>query len=801
MKHASTRTIRFTRKPLAAAVALAIAAPGLAVAEPLLQVPLYGNADMTRYSTNNVELGVMYNSDDSYKFGEFTGLNEDGLYAIGNFNVQKNFGGDDRNYIDASGWNLGLDSRQIAGEVGTQGKYYVNVGYDQLTRYQFDDTRFIHDGLGGSLLTLPAAFPGTGNPPAAAAVDPFLKPYNIEQERDVLKLGGGFFLGSNWKFDLNYRQDKRDGTRLIGSVIGNSGGNPRAAILPYELNDKTDQLEFTASYFTPKAQLNLSYYYSKYSNDAGCSTPGNLVPGSGSCLTWQNPYLGAGGPWGGSNAVVGYPAATGFGRLGLAPDNDYHQFQATGGWNFSSTTRMNATLAYGWAKQDEAFSPYTVNPALATPVPLPRASLDGEIKNTLFDVNLITRPLPKMTLKANYHYNQHDNNTPQASYLYVGGDSQPQKAAIDARINLPPGSKENKFKLDGDYEIMPRTLLRAWYEYKKVDYEEASEELRSDTDNNQFAVELRRVASEMFTGSVRYQYDRRRGSDFDQNRPYRASYTAAAVAASRFDNLPTLRQYYVADYDQDTIKAMGMFMPMDTVSLQASVDWYSRDYKGPDCGGPADQAPLSTPTVVVPGAAFPAECLGLQEADGQSYTLDAQWTPLPGVSTFAFYTYADTKNKQYSRSYNGNPLATKVTQSTDPTRNWNADLKYEDNTVGLGASYQPDHKKWELGVQYIYSEGKSKTSLAAGTAITPAGGIVQPPDAKSELNTFQIFGKYRYSKNILVRANYWYEKLDWSDWAYDNATATSAQRVILTGQGTPDYDNHVFGISVAYENW
>ena len=45
---------RFTVKPLAVAVAVAMFAPAISSAEPHFQVPLYRGADMTRYSTNYI---------------------------------------------------------------------------------------------------------------------------------------------------------------------------------------------------------------------------------------------------------------------------------------------------------------------------------------------------------------------------------------------------------------------------------------------------------------------------------------------------------------------------------------------------------------------------------------------------------------------------------------------------------------------------------------------------------------------------------------------------------------------------
>ena len=83
--HASNRLFRV--HALAAGIAAALAVPTIA-AEPLFQVPLYGNADMTRYETNNVELGIGYPdiSGSKYKFGEWNGLFREDPFAIANLN-------------------------------------------------------------------------------------------------------------------------------------------------------------------------------------------------------------------------------------------------------------------------------------------------------------------------------------------------------------------------------------------------------------------------------------------------------------------------------------------------------------------------------------------------------------------------------------------------------------------------------------------------------------------------------------------------------------------------------------------
>ncbi len=778
--------------PIAAAVALVLAAPA-AMAEPMFQIPLYKGADMSRYDRNMVELGLGYSDEDSYKFGEYTGLEDKGAFVIGNFNLGKRLAGD-ANYVQASGWNLGLPSRQLGAVGGTQGRWFLSGNFDQFRRYQYDDTRFIHQGLGGDRLTLPPGFPGisagTSQPPSNInTINAFLRDFDIKQDRDIWRFGGGLNIAPNIDVSINYRQDDRDGTRLIGAVMGNTGGNPRSAILPYQLNDTTKQVEAAVRWTGVQGQLNLSYWYSRYDNDANS-------------LTWQNPYATIGG-WAGNS---GFP--TGFGRLGLMPSNDYHQVQASGGWNFTRNTRLTSTFQYGVAKQNEEFLPYTINgpaaPGLPTQTPgttltvptaLPASSLNGEIKNTLFDIGLSSRLLPKLTVRANYLYNERDNKTPQNWYSYVGGDTTVQTPipvganpetinSSRVRYNLIPGTKENRFKLDGDYEVFRRTLLRAFYQYQKIDYEVASEELRTDTKNDRYGAELRHYANEYVTGALRYQRDERRGSDFVNARPYQASYTNAFVAATPFDNLPTLRQYYVADYNQNLIRATGTLMPMDTVNLTATVDWYERKYRGPDCGGPQDQV---NPTVVIP-----SECLGLQEAKGQSYTLDASWTPVDGFSAFAFYTRSTFDTDQTSRQWNTAALA------ANPARNWAASLENSDDTFGVGGRFSPADRRWDLGAQLIYNDGTAKTSVGGPVVPATAAGV---PDVNYKLTTFQIFGKWRYSKNIAFRANYWYERLRSDDWAYDNAAPWSSNNVLLTGQQSQEYSAHVIGFSVAYENW
>jgi MtrB/PioB family decaheme-associated outer membrane protein len=793
----------FRTRPLAAAIALALAAP--VMAEPLFQVPLYGNADMTRYETNNVEIGIAGADVNGarYKFGEWNGLFRDDAFAIANFNWLSRDTTSGR-YASAFGWNLGVPTRQIGAATGKQGLWGISAEFDEITHAQTDQASFIFNGLGSDRLTLPAGFPGVtaGNsqPPSnAAAINAFERSgFGVKTDRDIYKLAGNLTLGNGFEATANFRYDQRDGTRITGAVMGNSGGNPRSVLVPYAIDDNTTQLEAALNYYSRDLQFTLSYWYSKYRNDQDS-------------FTWQNPYAAISG-WEGP-AGVGFP--TGFGRMALPPDNDFNQIQATAGYNFNPTTRLTATYQYGVARQNDLFLPMTINvaplvtPGLATPFPMPADSLDGKIKNTLVDVAFTARPLDRLALRLDYHYTDHDNTTPDRIFVYTPGDTLSQviipngKTPEDVnsnfiRTNPIPGITENKFTADADYRLMRGLTLRGFYEYRKTDYKPAEDELRADTHLNEIGAELKFRGNPVVNGFVKYMHDERRGSDFSTNRPYAAMVTLPTLVFNNFDTNPTMRQFFVADYDQDRIKAQATVTPGESpFSVQLMGDWWKRVYKGPNCGGANDQLLLNqTPPIV-----FPNECLGLRDAQGQSYTVDGQYATGNGVSLYAFVTWSRYDTNQLGRSFSGVSQGTApatMGQSADTNRDWIADSRTTDTAIGAGLDWKPEGKPYSAGIQYLYNDGTTRISESAGSALAAPLPI---PDVKNKLHSLQLFGRWQYSKNLLFRANYWFQRYRSQDFAYDNASPTSSNNVLLTGQPSPSYTAHVFGVSVAYTNW
>src|SRR5581483_2698987 len=108
--------------------------------------------------TSTVELGVGYVTQDSFKFGEYNGLEDKGLFAIGNFDLRGGAPYDSPGTFRwrAFGTNVGLENRTLGGEIANQGTYRFRYTYDELRRNQYDNYQTFYRGAGGTTLDIPA---------------------------------------------------------------------------------------------------------------------------------------------------------------------------------------------------------------------------------------------------------------------------------------------------------------------------------------------------------------------------------------------------------------------------------------------------------------------------------------------------------------------------------------------------------------------------------------------------------------------------------------------------------------------
>lgn len=723
-----------------------------------------------------LEAGVGYVNRDSYKFGDYTGLNKKGAYFIGNAEVSRKDAHDTGagHYWDLKGTDLGLTSRNVQGEAGIQGSGKMWFEYDELPKFQTDTARTIFNGAGTTNLTLPSTWVADQTTAGMTALNSSLQDLNVKHDRRNYHVGFSKLFASRWELKTKYQREIKEGTRIAGAVIGASGGFPRTVLIPEPIDYVTDQWDVGLGFTGEKGQFHVGYYASLF-NDRNDS------------LTWQNPYarlmnVAAGNEW---PDGVGYPG--GKGRLGLPPDNQFHQLNFTGGYSLTGHTRVTAHGSLGRMTQDETFLPYSVNPVTIT-TPMPRSSLDGKINTALVNLGLTSNPLPKLHVDAHYRFDNRSNKTPMAQYLYVGGDAalstgdggsptQPAIATTNARTNLSPSLRQHQVKLEAGYDIFKRTVLQGGYVYDQIN--RTFSEVKQ-TREHTYNLKLKHTLSEYFTGGAHFAHIRRHASTYQDTLPYRESYSSQYITSitpvNRYDNHPLVRRFYIAEKRRNQWGLFAGITPCDKVQFNLAADVNDDNY--------------------------PQSVMGLKKRKGQAYSGDITLTPTDKITAYTFYTHEHTRSDQNGRAYTGtagSEATSKLVTAWDPTRNWSAKLRDTINTAGLGLKFTPS-QKWEAGAEYVYSRSRGNISIWKGTGIIPPPALPLPT-LTTQSNGIKANLTYKAKDNLSVKFHYGFERLRSRDWALDDVPIAllTTQNVITVLQKSHRYAISTFGLSLRYE--
>jgi len=417
--------------------------------------PAYGqeDEDLRRLTKpqSTVEAGVGVVSDDNLRFGQYTGLHEEGAYLL--------LGADVNRRNDATGtWlrlrgrNLGLDSRDLRFEHERQGNWGYFIDFSQTPRFS---PYIVNTTLGG----IKGQVQQEGAVPA--------RDLRLETRRDTLTFGVKKQLGSGFDAGATFRNEQKNGTRLYGTASGRFSVDP----IDYD----TNQVEGTVGYTDERLQLVLGYYGTAFNN-------------ANKSLTLLN--------------NVGAPVGTT--PVALPPDNQSHQLSLAGGYSLTQTTRAMFKAAYGRITQEDQF--------FTTPLAsVPRSDLGGRINTTLLQAGVSSRPLPRLGLRADLRYEERDDNTPIFVYTTPGlttthnGQNEPRSfknmiGKLEASYALPAS-----FRLTGGLEREDRK--RNTSPVRSVSH-------RDETEETSYKLDLRRSLSETVNGAVSFVHSEREGSDW-----------------------------------------------------------------------------------------------------------------------------------------------------------------------------------------------------------------------------------------------------------------------------------------------
>jgi MtrB/PioB family decaheme-associated outer membrane protein len=392
---------------------------------------------------------------------------------------------------------------------------------------------------------------------------------------------------------------------------------------------------------------------------------------------------------------------------------------------------------------------------------LPRSSLDGEINNTVGNIELFTRPAKAVEVRARYRYTDRDNDTSRNQYVYVRGDAEDQQIGgtqINYRTNTPYSYREHLVGGDVGYRFRSGTKATVGYDYRSID---RSFEARAENTEHTGRIDLRHRFTDTLSGSADYARTWRDGSAYDNSRVLLGSYSATYIESlgdAPFINHPLTRAYYLADMVGDKASLRLTYAPTTALTVGARASYKHNDYDDTE--------------------------VGLTDVEGWGAGLDATYLLNPDLSLTGYYTYDARESDQAGWSFEGD--ANQLAQAGDPTRRWVVENEDRVHTLGLGLGWQV-RKGLKLSADYSYTDARTETTTASGGAF-PAGDF---PDLKTRIHRLQSDLDYELTDQWSLGLTYLYEGVSGSDWQSDGVAADTIGRVLSLEQLDPDYDNHL----------
>ena len=462
-----------------------------------------------------VEAGIGHVSRDNGRFGQYSGLRDEGVYGLFDVNLVNR---DDATgaWFLVNGRDLGLTSRELRLEHSRQGDWGYFLDYRQIPRYEPYTANTAVGGVGSPALVVPST-PTAGSPT------------QLQTERDIIGLGASKSLSDTVSVQLRFHNETKNGERIFArGTTGTSGGLSVMQFTPEPIDSSTRQIEATVDYAGKQLQLSGGYYGTAYNN--------------------HNPRL----------DITEAGAATGlsgFTPIALPPDNQSHQIFMAGGYSLSATTRATFKAAYARATQNDSF---------ILPSSTGRTDLGGRVDTTSLQAGISARPISKLTLLANLRYEDRDDKTPVVDYFPVTtgttftGENEPRSikttnGKVEAGYALP-----HEFRVTGGVD----------YEEKKRNFSAVrAVSAREQTEETAYRLGVRRPLGETVTGSFTFIHSNRTGSDF---------LTTTLTTGASGSNL--IAPLHLADRDRDKVRLALDWSPLEALSFQLGAERADDDY-------------------------------------------------------------------------------------------------------------------------------------------------------------------------------------------------------------------------------
>lgn len=759
-KHLASTLIVLTLA-LGGAPDLAAQAPTGANAVPGEPPRLFGLVTGADVELGGRRLGGTLNSS---KFTEYrdlaTGVYTD-AFSLGLMNPEHT------NALSFSGANVGQRDQHFAAQLARYGVYKVEVEWDQLPHNYTNTARTVFSGSGTGELVMPALVRqqirrvlttdldtvATGvqfdtSAIAAVVLGTARGGIDVVSRREKGKASLSYSPDEALDISLRYSHEKRSGIKPLG---GNFGFNVVELLEPTDY--RTQEADASVEYTAKRWNLQLDYSASIFDNDIDA-------------LVWDNPF----------NEIdaVGVSSR---GRIDLYPDNTANNLSLAGAASLPYATRLMATAARGWRRQDDSFIPYTINAALDTvsnfPT-LPAASLDGKVGTTLVNLSVTNRFFRSVWLTARYRMFDYDNQTRSLIFpAYVGYDGNVTRVQ---RSNPAIAHKKANLSLDATVRLVPDVSVKVGYESENWDRENRDAE---KTEESTYRASLDYVPRSWLLLRTSYSVGAKETPHYDAEELVHALFPAGEPPRT-LGQIPQLRKFDMATRDRNKANVLAQVTPFEALTLSGSFGLVNDDFKESQ--------------------------YGLLSNKANNFSLDAAYNPTYDLALFANYTKETFKYAMKSRQRVPETATAAVNDTVN--NDWSTDMEDGANTFGLGLSWAAVPEKVDVTVDFSRSSAKGTSATKAlgdpkvkGFLVTSAEDY---PDTKSKLSQLHASAGYRLSEHFTQRLEYRFERYSESYFNQDVMEPYMAPvdpgtaGAVFLGARQPRYSAHIIYLVLSY---
>jgi MtrB/PioB family decaheme-associated outer membrane protein len=641
---------------------------------------------------SEIEIGLGYISEDNFHYGQYRGLGDEGAYGLVNLNIAKR---DDSSgtWLTVDGRNLGLDSRSLNFEQERQGNWGYFLDYAELPRAN----PFMHE----------TGLEGIGNPDLTINGVP-LRDTQLELERQRLTVGGRKWFGDGFSVELTARDESKDGARQFGRGTGGA-----MEFLADPIDQHIRQMEARLNYAGQKLQLSGGYYGTDFDNK---NTALDITGGNSSLASYS--------------------------PIALPPDNQSQQVFVEGNYRFTPTFTSNFKGAYSEITQDDTF--------IVASAP-GNTNLGGKVETTLLQLGLTARPLPKLTLLANFRYDSREDRTPVHDYFVITtgstatGENEPRSVRtgfgkLEASYYLPAG-----FRITAGYDDEHKS--RNTSDIRVVSF-------REETDEQTYRLALRRSISDTITGELTYAHSDRDGSNFLTN---------TVVGGALGSNL--IAPLHLADRVRDKTRLLLTWTPTEPLSVQFAANIAEDDYEG-------SRTDLD---------------IGVRKGEQEFYSLDANYQ-FSEIWQASLWLSTSSNDLDQATCVNASSVGVCFNSTSSPT--WESQLGSDEEAGGFSLQGKFG-ENFSLGADVQYSHIQDKFEQSA---ITPNAVIAVIPDIETRITTATLFGKYDLNARSTIRVDLAYDLYRTDDWTWSTFTYIDGTHAF----NDPHDDAYFVGVSYAY---